>query len=91
VGKASRSADPVTPVAPAAHGWPLDALETFTAALAKTANRDPGLLNAVRCDRALLLGQLGQSKRARADLERIYALDPTYEDVKDRLAATPCA
>jgi len=62
------------------------ALDAFTAALAKTANRDAGLLNTVRYDRALLLGQLGQSKRARDDLERIYAADPTFEDVKDRLA-----
>lgn len=63
------------------------ALDTFTAALAKTANRDAGLLNAVRYDRALLLERLGQSKRARDDLERIYAVDPTFEDVKDRLAS----
>jgi tetratricopeptide (TPR) repeat protein len=65
------------------------ALDAFTAALAETANRDAGLLNAVRYDRALLLVQLGQSKRARDDLERIYAVDPTFEDVKDRLTNSP--
>ncbi len=73
----------------AATGHTEAALDTFTAALARTANRDVALLNAVRYDRALLLEQLGQSRRAREDLERIYALDPTFEDVKDRLAATP--
>lgn len=31
--------------------------------------------------------QLGQQKRARADLERIYSTDPSFEDVKDRLTA----
>jgi hypothetical protein len=51
------------------------ALETFTAALAKTANRHTGLLNVVRYDRALVYEQLGQQKRARADLERIYSTD----------------
>jgi tetratricopeptide (TPR) repeat protein len=70
-----------------ATGHPEAGLEVFTAALAKTANRDAGLLNAVRYDRALLLDQLGQAKRARGDLERIYAVDPGYEDVGDRLAA----
>ncbi len=63
------------------------ALETFTAALAKTTNREAGLLNAIRYDRALVLEQLGLLKRARADLERVYAADPTYEDVKERLGA----
>ena len=62
---------------------------TFTAALAKTSGRDGRLLNAVRYDRAIVLDQLGQRKRARADLERIYAADPAFEDVKERLAAMP--
>ena len=39
------------------------ALDTFTAALAKTAHGDAGLPNAVRYDRALPLQRLGQSKR----------------------------
>lgn len=66
---------------------PTAALETFTAALSKTSNREVSLLTAVRYDRAILLEQLGQSKRAREDLERVYAVDPLFEDVKARLAA----
>jgi len=46
----------------------------------------PSTSNAVRYDRALLLEQLGQSKRSRDDLERIYAVNPTFDDVKDRPA-----
>ena len=68
---------------------PTAALETFTAALAKTSNRETRLLNAVRFDRAIILEQLGQQKRARADLERVYAADPDFEDVKERLASLP--
>lgn len=63
------------------------AIDAFRDALAKTSNRDQGLLNAVRYDRALTYEQLGQRARAKADLERLYAADPRYEDVKDRLAA----
>jgi regulator of sirC expression with transglutaminase-like and TPR domain len=42
---------------------------------------------AIRVDRGLAYEQLGQHGRARADLERVYATDPTFEDVRDRLAA----
>lgn len=63
------------------------ALDSFKGALAKTAGRDPGLLLAVRYDRALALEQFGQHARSRADLERIFAANPAYEDVAARLAA----
>ncbi len=63
------------------------ALDVFREALAKTANRDPSLLRAVRYDRALTYERLGQRARAKADLERLYASDPDYEDVRQRLAA----
>jgi tetratricopeptide (TPR) repeat protein len=63
------------------------AMDSFRDALAKTANRDPGLLNAVRYDRALAFEQAGQQAKAKADLERIYAADPKFSDVRDRLAA----
>jgi tetratricopeptide (TPR) repeat protein len=63
------------------------ALDSFKAALAKTAGRDPGLLLAVRYDRALALERFGQHAKARADLERVYAADPAYEDVAARLGA----
>lgn len=68
---------------------PTAAVETFTAALSKTSKREVRLLNAVRYDRAIVLEQLGEGKRARDDLERVYAADPEFEDVKERLAAMP--
>ena len=63
------------------------ALDTFRDALAKTANRDPGLLMDVRYDRAFAFEAAGQKAKARADFERLYAADPSYRDVRDRLAS----
>ena len=63
------------------------ATDAFRDALRKTVHRDPGLLKAVRYDRALAFEQLGQRARATADLERLYAADPGYEDVRARLSA----
>lgn len=63
------------------------ALDAFKEALAKTAKRDPALLATVRYDRALTYEQVGQKARAKADYERLYAADPGYRDVRDRLAA----
>jgi tetratricopeptide (TPR) repeat protein len=68
-------------------GQPGAAAEAFTAALAKTANRDLDLLNVVRYDRALAYTDAGQARRARGDLEKLAAADPTFLDVQDRLAA----
>jgi tetratricopeptide (TPR) repeat protein len=65
------------------------ALAALRDALAKTANRDPDLLKAVRYHRALAHEAMGQNKRARRDLERLFAADPDYEDVRERLAARP--
>jgi tetratricopeptide (TPR) repeat protein len=62
--------------------------ETYRLALAKQAGRNADLLKAIRYDRALAFEQTGQSAKARADFERLFALDPTYLDVKARLAAT---
>jgi tetratricopeptide (TPR) repeat protein len=62
------------------------ALATFGDALAKTANRDPELLKVVRYDRSFAYEKAGQPKKAKADLERLYATDPAFLDVPDRLA-----
>lgn len=64
------------------------AFEAFRLALAKTAGRDPELLKVVRYDRALAYDAAGQATKARADLEKIYGVDPSFEDVRERLAAT---
>lgn len=61
------------------------AMESFRDALAKTSGRDPALLMAVRYDRALAYEHIGQAAKARADLERIYGTNATYEDVAARL------
>jgi tetratricopeptide (TPR) repeat protein len=62
------------------------ALAAFRDALA-TANRDPDLLMTVRYHRALAHEAMGQKRRARRDLERLFATDPDYEDVRERLEA----
>jgi tetratricopeptide (TPR) repeat protein len=62
------------------------AFDSFKEALAKTAKRDPDLLATVRYDRALAFEGVGQKARARADFERLYANDPGYRDVRERLA-----
>ncbi len=62
------------------------AFEAYRLALARTAGRSPELLKAIRYDRALAYEQTGQSSKAEADLERLFALDPAYRDVKARLA-----
>ena len=68
-------------------GMPDGAFEAFRSALAKTAGRDPELLKVVRYDRALAYASVGQKAKARADLERLYGVDPDFEDVRARLAA----
>jgi tetratricopeptide (TPR) repeat protein len=67
------------------------AMDAFRVALAKTAGRSPALLTAVRYDRALAYERLGQKAKAKADFERVYAADPSFEDVKQRLAALSSA
>jgi len=39
----------------------------------------------LRYERALVYEDLGQAKRARSDLERLYAEAPNYEDVASKL------
>jgi tetratricopeptide (TPR) repeat protein len=65
------------------------AIKAFGEALSKTANRDADLLKVVRYDRSLAFEKAGQKAKARADLERIYATDPGYLDVRDRLRSAP--
>lgn len=63
------------------------AFDAFKEALAKTAGRDPDLLKVIRYDRALAYQAAGQKSKAKADFERIFAVDPGYQDVRERLAA----
>jgi len=65
------------------------AFESFKEALAKTTGRDPELLKVVRYDRALAYAAAGHTAKANSDLERIYAVDPGYQDVRERLTEGP--
>ncbi len=61
------------------------ARETLTAALRRKKGRTEQLLRALRYERALVYEDLGQRRRARSELEKLYAEDPDYEDVAARL------
>ncbi len=68
------------------------ARETLTTALRRKKGRSGELLRALRYERALVYEDLGQRARAKAELEKLYAEDPDYEDVAARLglgAITP--
>jgi len=53
--------------------------------LRKRSDRDIGLLRAIRYNRAEALELLGDSAKARGEWSRIYAEDPAYRDVRDRV------
>jgi tetratricopeptide (TPR) repeat protein len=57
----------------------------LTAALRRKKDRPEELLREIRYTRALVYEDLGQAKRARNELESIYAEDPGFEDVAKRL------
>jgi len=54
-------------------------------ALRRRKDRSPELLHALRYERALCYAALGEARRARRDLERLYAAAPDYADVAARL------
>ncbi len=61
------------------------ARETLTGTLRRKKGRSEELLRALRYERALVYEDLGQHRRARSELEKLYAEDPDYEDVAARL------
>ena len=61
------------------------ALEVLSEALKRKKDRSDELLHALRYERALVYEGLGQSRRARTELEKLYAEVPGYEDVAARL------
>jgi len=61
------------------------ARDTLTAALRRKKGRSEELLRALRYERALVYEDLGQHRRSRSELEKLYAEDPDYEDVAIRL------
>jgi len=61
------------------------AKETLTIALRRRKGRSDALLHALRYERAMAYEDIGRKSQARADLERIYAEAPDYEDISRRL------
>jgi tetratricopeptide (TPR) repeat protein len=61
------------------------ARDTLTTALRRRKDRPDDLLHAVRYERALVYEAMGSARRARGELERLYAEAPDYEDVAERL------
>jgi tetratricopeptide (TPR) repeat protein len=61
------------------------AVDTLTKALRRRKDRPDELLRAIRYERALVYEAMGNTRRAREDLERVYSQAPDYEDVAERL------
>jgi len=61
------------------------ALDVFTLALRRRKDRADTLLRQLRYERAVLYDQVGRKAQARRELERVYAEDPGFEDVRERL------
>jgi predicted Zn-dependent protease len=55
--------------------------DTFTGALRRKKDRSGDLLRAIRYERIQVYEDLGQHRRARSELEKLYAETPGYEDV----------
>ena len=66
-------------------GLPDAAIDVFTLANRRRKDRPEALLHQIRYDRAVLYHETGQRARAQRQFERIYAADPGFEDVAERL------
>ena len=63
------------------------ARDILTKTLRREKDRSEDLMLTLRYERALTYEALGQSRRARSDMERIYAEDPEFGNVANRLGA----
>jgi tetratricopeptide (TPR) repeat protein len=61
------------------------AKDTLTKALRRKKGYPDDLLRALRYERAVIYDLDGDSRKARSEFEKIYAEDPSYEDVAARL------
>jgi len=66
-------------------GLPTAARDVLTSALRKKKDRDEDLLRALRYERAGVYEDLRQDTRSRREYEKLYAEDPSFEDVAARL------
>jgi len=69
----------------AALGMPDAATDVFTLANRRRKDRPPGLMHQIRYERAVLYERIGRKAQARREFERLYAEDPSFEDVRERL------
>jgi len=69
-------------------GLPNAAIDVFTLANRRRKDRSEALLYQIRYDRAVLYHETGQRARARRQFEGIYAADPGFEDVAERLGVS---
>jgi lipoprotein NlpI len=51
----------------------------------RTKDRPDTLMRQIRYERAVLYDQSGRNAQARREFERVYAEDPEFEDVAQRL------
>ena len=72
----------------AALGLPDAAIDVFTLANRRRKDRPEALLHQIRYDRARLYHETGQRARAQRQFERIYAANPDFEDVAERLGVS---
>jgi tetratricopeptide (TPR) repeat protein len=69
----------------AALGMPDAAIDVLTLANRRRKDRPEGLLHQIRYDRAVLYEEVGRKAQARREFERLYAEDPSFEDLRERL------
>ena len=69
-------------------GLPNAAIDVFTPANRRRKDRSEALLHQIRYERAMLYHETGQRARARRQFEGIYAADPEFEDVAERLGVS---
>lgn len=66
------------------------AMDMFTLALRRRKDRTDTLMRQIRYERAVLYDQSGRKAQARREFERVYAKDPEFEDVAQRLGLGNC-
>jgi len=71
----------------AALSIPDAAIDVYTLANRRRKDRPEGLMHQIRYDRAVLYEQVGRRAQARREFERLYAADPSFDDVRARLEA----
>ena len=64
--------------------------DTLTKALRRKKDRPTDLLLELRYERALVYEYLGENKRSKSDLEKIYSESPKYKNVAEKLGLDDC-